>query len=460
MRVWGKVFILFLGLIVSVSLQGQDGPRFVHLSQIHQVGDKFGERGFFSDQDVVISQFEIIKTLSRKPKSGSYAVFKEGLLRDLTEEDRAGYAAWVKEVFPNGLPSDPEELSEPQREFLARFGGTNTAFALGYIDNVYATSTPADEERFDKAIKEAKSSEEKNDLIFKQREDLALSMMKKKMAQPEMEGKIAVVVYGADHDFSDNAQALGLSARRLDPLPWQKKAWPYKSWHSFSYETPALERLQYFDKLAAHEDINVKYFATMESGAYLEFLRYQGEAVALDASSGLSEKTLSAVKLHNQFVEQDRAEVPKPESFASGEEAIQSYSQFKPKNNGQRYLVARYESEVAQKLTSGGKNLSAELWKNFSSPILKTALLDGDHLDLKSLGAGGLSIQEFESALQTPDTADEIDREQYEKLQEAARVWAGRNGIKLSLSSGESLNVAVSDMLQSVPKDTIPEICE
>lgn len=92
---------------------------------------------------VALSQFLIARHLDNFP---NMAVFTENISNDMTGEDYQGrmapaeksQLARVKEIFPNGIPTDFESLNEDQKNYLMQNGGDMLALLSGRIPNLFS----------------------------------------------------------------------------------------------------------------------------------------------------------------------------------------------------------------------------------------------------------------------------------------------------------------------------------
>ena len=205
----------------------------VHLPQLHWVGSAEDGATDFLDQ-ITDSQLEIIKYVRAHP---SILIYLEGQPLDLgpsSRSEQSGYskepmsnAEAAKNAFPHGIPRFTKEMTIEQKKFLALNGGPETLLYLGEINELKAGEIDLEKYSDSLAKVEALKREMNYDelaaefhslyqrLVFDERDSAVFQRAKADLSLPANKYKKAIIVFGANHDFS-RFNSVDLPVRRED----------------------------------------------------------------------------------------------------------------------------------------------------------------------------------------------------------------------------------------------------
>lgn len=201
----------------------------IHLGQAHAINGN-PEPAFVSM--VVKSQMNVANYLR---KNKDTPIVLEGLTEHLTPElfekiknsKSQNMVGITKTIFPEGLPTELNKLSNLQREFLYEIGAAKTMWYLGEIKEVRRAIDPETSKKIDDEIIElgekkygknwprfVYADKELQSLIFERREEAAL----REVAELQGAGaKKVTVIFGQAHDFSPHADdKLKLTFKKVD----------------------------------------------------------------------------------------------------------------------------------------------------------------------------------------------------------------------------------------------------
>lgn len=158
------------------------------------------------------SQFAIAKYLENNK---GVSVFSEQVSSDQKVETMSAEfkqtAAQIKEMFPGGLPAFYENLTDDQKNVIARAGGDAISFILRNTDMLHRVVE--NDQIQDQLIKQVSdyvqnnpyatsySSPEIYNIIFNVRENLALDEINKYFQSNPLQRNV-ILIYGSDHYYS------------------------------------------------------------------------------------------------------------------------------------------------------------------------------------------------------------------------------------------------------------------
>jgi len=198
--------------ISSASNEAADKkPRFIHVKQMHAVLEGF-QTGDFNEA-IVRSQLKVIEILR---KHRECPILNENAPRTIQYEEN-GYAKYAQSVFPQGIPSNYEDLTVAQKQFLNDNGATYTMLYLKEITTVHKTlQNPA-------LVKASMSSQRQiaaEPDEERERQTIALAREILGSAACSHQSRPAVVVvYGAAHDFTQLCHKNDLSHTAINTFP-------------------------------------------------------------------------------------------------------------------------------------------------------------------------------------------------------------------------------------------------
>lgn len=180
----------FFITVRSLSSRSSQPVYVTHVQQLHMPRHN-------ADKDtlehIAHSQFHVARAIIDHPNA---AVVQEDHYTDLTPKhaNENRFVPLTHRLFPQGLPHKFQELTNTQKEFLAKMQGATTLFYLGKLSHIYKSASEAEAKRINSGIAIGRL-----DLIFEAREKLALLWAKKAAADAKKQD--VLLVYGAGHDF-------------------------------------------------------------------------------------------------------------------------------------------------------------------------------------------------------------------------------------------------------------------
>jgi hypothetical protein len=157
-------------------------------------------------------QLKVADELKKQP---DYPIVIEGLCEDATEDDALSIADVVKWMFPAGIPTDFNELSGSQKDFLYKYGATRTLFYLGEILLLFKSIHKDVSDALDKRISQGDYQD-----IFALREIEAINCAKEAATKycGKTEGATVILVFGGGHDFESRCRDEGIEYELIDTV--------------------------------------------------------------------------------------------------------------------------------------------------------------------------------------------------------------------------------------------------
>jgi hypothetical protein len=190
-------------------------------------------------QRVALSQFKVARYLVQHPQA---LVMQEHLFSDLTptayrreaQKPEPNRAIEAQTVFPSGIPTVFNQLSESQKQFLGNEGAAAALFFLGALTQVHAELRGEDLKRMQAALApflgapthgptltDLLQSNPRLRLLFnKQRQDALLRRLKALGQRASQLGQAVVLIHGGDPAFArEMAREPGFRYSVIDMQP-------------------------------------------------------------------------------------------------------------------------------------------------------------------------------------------------------------------------------------------------
>jgi len=187
--------------------------RFIHIRQLHANPH---DRLFSSDDPlkecVVASQLKVAQAIKQYPDC---PVLAESLEENINIKDcDRELVLRAKVLFPNGIPSNSEELSFAQKKMIYEFGAPDLLLLLGEIPTLHKT---VQKEVAANLLKEALAGN--SEIRFEAREQQAVVCAKEILSSQQcvnQDRPTVLVVFGGLHDFGPFCKAREVSYERVD----------------------------------------------------------------------------------------------------------------------------------------------------------------------------------------------------------------------------------------------------